>query len=55
MESGKIENNAPIKAAELMNANVPRLDGKASDFSDYTFWQYTNVDSICKILSRGCF
>ena len=44
-----------MAAEELKSINTPNLEGKAGDFSGYTFWQYTNADAICKILEGSCF
>ena len=56
MKISELENNAKISAAVLREMNKPDLDvANARDFSNYTFWQYTSVDSIGKILSGNCF
>lgn len=56
MKRSELENNQRISAAELRGMNRPDLDVvNAKDFSSYTFWQYTSVDSIGKILRGSCF
>ena len=55
MKYSEIENNSTLTPDELKGVNIPDLAGKAGDFSKYTFWQYTNVEAICKILGGSCF
>ena len=55
MKYSEIENNSTITPDELKGVNIPDLAGKAGAFSNYTFWQYTNVETICKILGGSCF
>ena len=55
MKYSEIENNSTLTPDELKGVNIPDPDGKAGDFSNYTFWQYTNVEAICKILGGSCF
>ena len=55
MKYNEIENNSTLMPDELKGVNKPDLDGKAGAFSNYTFWQYTNVEAICKILGGSCF
>ena len=55
MKYNEIENNMTMLPEALKNINRPNLDGKAGEFSGYTFWQYTNTDAICKILEGNCF
>ena len=50
MKKYEIKNDITMAAEELKSINTPNLEGKAGDFSGYTFWQYTNADAICKIL-----
>ena len=54
-KSKKLTKDSIVSAAFVKSVNEPVLDGKASDFSDYTFWQYTSVESIGYILSGDCF
>lgn len=45
-----------ISSAELKAKNEPVREGrKAEGFSSYSFWQYTSIDSIKKILGGDCF
>lgn len=44
-----------VFAADVKAKNVPVLDGKSEDFASGTFWQYTSVESIEKILDGDCF
>ena len=55
MKYSEIENNSTLTPDELKGVNIPDPDGKAGAFSNYTFWQYTNVEAICKILGGSCF
>lgn len=56
MKRNELENNQTISAVEFRIINKPDLDtNNAKDFSGYTFWQYTSVDSIKKILGGKCF
>lgn len=55
MKYNEIRNNTIMMPDELKGLNRIDLNGKASDFSVYTFWQYTNIDAICKILGGSCF
>ena len=55
MKYYEIKNNSIVMPEELKGLNSPNLDGNADDFSLYTFWHYTNSDSICKILRNSCF
>ena len=46
MKSSEYKNNDLVSAEELKEMNKPDLDSKNSaDFSKYTFWQYTSVES----------
>lgn len=53
--SKNFENNQTIMPDKLKAANKRDLYGKAVDFSKYTFWQYTNVETICKVLGGNVF
>lgn len=56
MKISELENNAIISAVVLREMNKPNLEVVNSrGFSNYTFWQYTSVDSIGKILGGNCF
>ena len=55
MNYNEIENNSTLMPNDLKGLNIPNLKGKADDFSKYTFWQYTNVGAICRILGGSCF
>ena len=47
-------NNSVVSAAELLELNKPDLCVKnVKDFSGYSFWQYTSVDSIEKIEKKN--
>ena len=49
-------NNSVVSAAELLELNKPDLGVKnVKEFSGYSFWQYTSVESIEKILGGNCF
>ena len=49
-------NNSVVSAAELLELNKPDLGVKnVKEFSGYSFWQYTSVESIGKILGGNCF
>ena len=41
----------PIKAADLLKKNKKVLPDRAKDFSNYTFWYYTSIDTAEKILA----
>lgn len=55
MNNKIIETNSFISPNNLREMNQPVLNGKAADFSGYTFWQYTSVHAICNILNSGSF
>ena len=56
MKRSELKNNQKTSAAELRELNWPDLDVvNAKDFSTYTFWQYTSVDSVGKVLGGNCF
>lgn len=42
--------NNSISTKDLRNMNIVILNGKAKDFSRYTFWYYTSIDTASKIL-----
>ena len=43
-----------ITSEELKNKNTVNLDGYAIDFSKYTFWYYTRIQTVEKILVNQC-
>lgn len=55
MNNNRLKKDSLVSAAEVKAINKPFLDGKADDFSNSTFWQYTSVESIEHILSGDCF
>ena len=47
-----------VDSLELRNRNIPILNGIAKDFSDRSFWYYTSLDGIYRIVggeSKGFF
>lgn len=56
MKISEYKNNDLVSSEELKEMNKPDLGAKNSaDFSKYTFWQYTSVDTIERILDGNCF
>ena len=44
-----------INARDLLEKNSVNLEGKAGDFSSYSFWYYTSLDTASKILQSNGF